>query len=370
MDDKVLTAVKKGVKFLLSQTKPHHTLYSPTEDWKHVDPFHAPFLIYTPAISTFQIRALALADELGIDTGGRIKQLAEVVLDERDRRGFWAFNGKENPLLCADLDDTSFALTALRYARINTDFPTIVERYWYKDEGYVTWLREDAIFPNDVDYAVNASYLHALRMYDKTDERLSMRLAQIVKDSTFVNGSIYYNSDMHFVYYLASAMEGVSNDTVNRLGRYLKNNISRFQRSGVIGSCLALSAGSMLGLGKERLKGLVGTVLSMQSKDGSWPVETFFTGGDVERRRLIAAFLMKEKMLKELKSRDKNKVAKIYEIIKHRILSPMGTTGVAGEKIASMMMGIYIPDFPNTTSYYGSQGLSTALCIEALARTQ
>ena len=241
------------------------------------------------------------------------ERAAGYLLAQQRSGGVWAYYGHGTEIdISPDVDDTSVSWAALQRAGATIP-PVVLEilRGSRNERGlFNTWIGDPANWINidsrDIDTVVNLNALLLFGlMHEKIDSVCKFELEQIENDG-FRRGTVYYSSPLMFVH-----------------------AFSRAYREGDV-ACL-----------QNAVPKIRGAMLSIQNKDGSWgnDLETAF--GAVTLLNLGYRGDALERAVKAILARQ---------------------SGDGGWALAPAYRGAVAP------LNYGSRAVTTAVCIEALAK--
>jgi hypothetical protein len=274
-------AVRNGCAFLVEAQLPHGEFPA----YIATDPFlkRNCELNSTPFVTTFVLYALWFARDLPIShaVNGGLRFLTH----EQESDGTWRYASSLNPdraRLDADVDDTACASWILR--RHGVDFipnEHILRTNRRSDGLFNTWIRPDGQ-PNDVDTVVNANVVFYLG--DTADTALaSAHLVQLV-ESGRDSESFWYYEDLLTLYYAISRAAFHGARSLARLAPLLAEKVAaRENRAGWYGNELAtaLAACTLLNLDLTREPSLARAaeaLVECQQADGSWMRIPFYKG--------------------------------------------------------------------------------------------
>jgi hypothetical protein len=244
---------------------------------------------------------------------GTEERAASYLLAQQRSGGAWSYYGHGTEIdISPDVDDTSVSWAALQRAGATIP-PAALDpvRASRNERGlFNTWIGDPAKWINidsrDIDTVVNLNALLLFGlMHEKIDSVCKFELDQVESDA-FRRGTVYYSSPLMFAHAFSRAFREGNVDC-------LKNAVPKIRDS----------------------------VLALQNKDGSW-------GNDLETAFGALALLNLGYRGKELE-----RAIKI-------ILARQSSDG--GWALAPAYRGAVAP------LNYGSRAVTTAVCIEALAK--
>lgn len=234
----------------------------------------------SPFVTTFVIQSLGLLSPDGIEE--TVARALDFLLDEQDEEGLWRYwtrRSPKRPLVPPDLDDTSCASWVLSlHARRFRDNRAAVAANRDGQGRFLTWLTEGE---NDVDAVVNANVVLYLGDSPETEAACDY-LARQLGSAPPELGSWYYPDALALDHAVSrAAWHGVS-----RLRARRPDLLRRVaQRCGEAGSRrgpldAALAAVTLLNCEAQGplLDGQIDFILASQGADGSWPRAAFYSG--------------------------------------------------------------------------------------------
>jgi hypothetical protein len=279
-------------------------------------------------ITTFVLYSISFIDDQRVKD--MTKKALSFFLEEMEEPGVWRYwTSRNHKKIDPDLDDTACASYELR--KNNVPFKSNLEVILANrnNEGlFYTWLI-DSPEANDIDCAVNANVLLYLGENENT-KAVCNYLNNLVSSGQEGHCSLYYPDVFSFYYMFSRAyFNGVPSLAESR--DTIINKIIALQRDdGSFGSVLstALAACTLLNFkyGGEPLNKAIEYIINTQAEDGSWQKQAFYIGPD----RVVVTR--------------------------------------TGETLIFKLVPVSIMPMP--VLYYGSEELTTAVCIEALSRYQ
>lgn len=265
------------------------------------------FFDSSPFVTTFVLYSTSFVDDPKVK--GMTEKAISFFLDEMESPGLWRYwTSRNDKSIDPDLDDTSCISYIL--VRNEVPFESNLDVFLANkdDQGkFYTWVR-DPDRPNDLDCVVNANVLLYLGENEDT-KGTCQYLNTIVSDHQEDNCSPYYPDRLSFYYML-----------------------SRSYFNGI--SCLQVSRDPVV----ER-------VISAQKDDGSF-------GNDLFTALAVCTLLNFD-----------NQSPSAHKAVKY-ILNAQMENGSWSKSV------FFIGPAPSPYLYFGSEELTTAFCIEALARYQ
>jgi hypothetical protein len=244
-----------------------------------------PVVDSTPFVTTFVLQALnelPAADLEGLD--GTIERALGFLSGEQDEQGLWRYWTKLNPkrsLVPPDLDDTSCASwTLARYGRHARDCSALVAANRDGRGRFLTWVgppEED----NDVDGVVNANVILYLGGRPES-ARACEYLRSLIESPESELGSWYYPDPLaldHAVSRAAYHGEGPLRDCREHLLTRVSDRCATRPRArDPLSSALAAATLLNCEAEVELLDEQVDHILGTQCGDGSWPRLAFYSG--------------------------------------------------------------------------------------------
>lgn len=234
----------------------------------------------TPFVTSLVVHALANVDDPQADAV-RARGLA-FLRAEREPPGVWRYwHARTGRGIDPDLDDTCCAAFELRRAgdgELAADAAILANR---TPHGvFKTWLRAPAA-PNDVDSVVNANVLLYLGARAETMPAIDA-LCRIINAGAEGGTSSYYLDPLALHYMVSRAFHHGVRELASCRARILARLAERM-RSGSAGDPLAtaLAISTAINLDADRpgwLAAAVDTLLAAQAADGSWPAVAFYRG--------------------------------------------------------------------------------------------
>lgn len=250
----------------------------------------------------------------------------DFLLAEMQPRGLWKHWTRAHPFhhqLPPDLDDTSCASAALALAgRTFPDNRPLLLRNRDRRGLFRTWkltlaqlrhpLVSYAFFtktsarPFDVDAVVNANALYYLGLHDPDDlPEVSRHLVRVLREDLEAHCDKWYENSFAIWYFFSRALQRRAPEA----GELIVKKIAAMKPVGALDRALAVCA-----LRDWNQPADVAPLLAQQLASGAWPAAPLYHGGRARRRD-----------------------------------------------------GSFVPPHPDTP-HWGSEELTTAFCIEALAR--
>jgi hypothetical protein len=234
----------------------------------------------SPFVTTFVIQSLGLLSPEGLEE--TVAPALDFLLDEQDEQGLWRYWTRRSPrrsLVPPDLDDTSCASWVLsRHGRRFRDNRAAVAANRDRQGRFLTWLGEAE---NDVDAVVNANVV--LYLGDGPDTVAACdHLANLLASPPSKLGSWYYPDALA----LDHAVSRAARHGVTRLRACRPDLLRRVAHrcGGQDGHReplrAALAAVTLLNCEAEGtlLDGQIDLILAGQGTDGSWPQAALYSG--------------------------------------------------------------------------------------------
>ena len=307
MDERCAEAEKRGVEFLAANQRA--TGAFTTHEWRTLNP-DKKLTVDTPFTASQVLYSLTFCEDSS--TARAVSERAAAYLvGQREGPGIWRYQGR-NGWISPDVDDTAMALAALkRYGQPIAPEALVILRASRNEAGlFNTWVGDPStwkgIDSREIDPVVNLNGLLVFGFVrENLDEVCSYVLTQVESDK-FRRGSPYYPSPLAFTFALSRA--------------HLDGGVS----------CLAKAAPKIRTV-----------TLELQEKDGAW-------GDDFETAVGLLTLLN------------------------------LGERGDAVERAIGIIVARQMPDggWALAPAYsgdrgrwrYGSRAVTTALCIEGLAK--
>ena len=248
---------------------------------------------YTLFETTFVIYALVVAEIRGCEDV--MDRAAAFLLRQRDRRGlfrFWADAGTSRA--DCDLDDTCCVSWVVKtFTSMGSDLGNTDEilRNRRPDGLFETWVREGDV-ANDADAVVNANVLLYLGERAETLAVVSWLRDLLSRGPSW--GSYWYYVDAVALDYAASralahgctSLNGVRADIVARL-RKRRRLRGSFGHELATGMAVCALANCGLSIEDEAVRDGVEVLLGSQRADGSWGRRAFYAGPEPPERHQI-----------------------------------------------------------------------------------
>jgi hypothetical protein len=277
--DKVASAIEKAVDFLY-----HHQLsHGEFKTYISLDPKleNQYMLDSTPFVTTLVLYSINFVDCPEVS---EMTQKAMVfLLEEMKPPGVWRYwTSRARRKIRPDLDDTSCASFALKkhHPHIDSNIGIILANR--NEQGlFYTWINSRTV-QNDVDSVVNANVLLYLGEREETKTICDYLNHIVLNDQE--EGSYWYYLDHLALYYMMSRayFNGVS--SLRNARNALVNKItSQQQKGGLFGHELhtALAVCTLLNFEYDDsavLDPAIDYILHRQQEDGAWSSAAFYTG--------------------------------------------------------------------------------------------
>ena len=236
------------------------------------------------------VTAFVLYSISGIENE-KVKKMTEKAIDfllsEKEKGGIWRFwTSRNKKSLPPDLDDISTISFVLKSNRVNfEDNLELILKNKNKDGLFLTWIMEKKFEKNffwrlvkeDVDLAVNANVLFYL---GKEDPSVCSYINQAIKSGKVK--SIYYPSKFSIFYFISRAYKNKISCLLENREKILKFVLNSQKENGSFGNELetALALNTLFNFdyeGKEIDFG-IDFLLKKQSSKGCWKKAVFFLG--------------------------------------------------------------------------------------------
>ncbi|MBJ7614346.1 MAG: hypothetical protein DLM67_24705 [Candidatus Nephthysia bennettiae] len=236
----------------------------------------------SPFVTTFVLQSLRLLQAPGLEDAA--EKALGFLLQEQDEQGFWSYWTRESPkrsLVPPDVDDTSCASWVMsRYGRSFRDNRTAVAANRDREGRFMTWLGL-AEEENDVDGVVNANAVLYLGGGQETAAACEY-LARLVESPESELGSWYYPDPLSLDHAVSrAAWHGVSSLRGCRerlLARVSDRCAGAGHPQNALGAALAALTLLNCEAEVELLDRQIDVILSRQRDDGSWPRAAFYSG--------------------------------------------------------------------------------------------
>ncbi|CAG2158326.1 prenyltransferase/squalene oxidase repeat-containing protein [Cupriavidus numazuensis] len=235
----------------------------------------------SPFATTLVLQSLSFVRHASID-GMRSKAIG-FLLDEREEPGVWRYwSSRHGAPIDPDLDDTCCAAFALRQAgvdeqRLMSNVRCILDNR--HDSGlFKTWLRH-ADADNDVDGAVNANVLLYLGERPETVAARDIVIEAILADRED-EASWYYTSPLALYYMVSRAyFHGVTGFRTCRDAVIEKTRVhARGASQQPMSVALALCILANFGVQDRGIAAGIGLLLQQQDREGAWSRSAFYRG--------------------------------------------------------------------------------------------
>lgn len=235
----------------------------------------------SPFATTLVLQSLSFVRHASID-GMRSKAIG-FLLDEREEPGVWRYwSSRHGAPIDPDLDDTCCASFALRQAgvdeqRLMSNVSCILDNR--HDSGlFKTWLR-NAGADNDVDGAVNANVLLYLGERPETVAARDIVIEAILADRED-EASWYYTSPLALYYMVSRAcFHGVTGFRTCRDAVIDKTRVyARAASQQPMSVALALCILANFGVQDSGIAAGIGLLLQQQDREGAWARSAFYRG--------------------------------------------------------------------------------------------
>jgi hypothetical protein len=210
------------------------------------------------------------------------RRIKEILIKEKSKN--WSFNywlkdssKRKSEPYPDDLDDTFCALAALiRFKKTiikGKDLAKIINLLLIceKNEGgpYRTWIvpKEKSKNWSDTDLAVNSNTAYFLKLQKVKLKNLNNFIEDAIENNKIY--SPYYKGELPVLYFISRFYKG-------RYKKTLKQKLTKYLSAESSSLTLALAISSLIKLGYHIKTDWVKTLISKQSKSGSWPDEDFY----------------------------------------------------------------------------------------------
>lgn len=212
------------------------------------------------------------------------------LISERDEPGVWRYQGRKD-FVPPDVDDTSLAWAALN--RVNNPIPSealAAVRVSRNEAGlFNTWIGDPSTWSHidsrDIDPVVNLNALLLFGLAGEKIDRVCEYEVEQFEGEQFRRGSVYYPSPLAFLFAVSRTY---SEGKVNCFGRIISkipNAMTALQeKDGGWGTDYQTALGllTLLNLGEKGAaveKGL-NLLVSRQMADGGWAQSTIYSGAN------------------------------------------------------------------------------------------
>jgi hypothetical protein len=236
----------------------------------------------SPFVTTFVLYALALIDEPAALP--MLEKGIAFLISEQEPPGVWRYwTSRNSARIDPDIDDTccvSFLLQRM-VPSLAPDNRALLYRYRTDEGMYKTWLREPGA-RNDVDSVVNANVLLYLGETEETRQACETLCKHINEDAEAK--TYWYYLDSLALYYAVSRAYYHGVKGLERCRQaVLRKTLARQQPDGSFGDELSSSLAicTLLNLGVQERQALTPGfryLLGAQQEDGSWRRLAFYTG--------------------------------------------------------------------------------------------
>jgi len=308
---KIEDSINRAIDFLYKNQLPwgEFKTYAAWNPW-----FLAGSFDNSPFVTTFVLYSLKDIQDEKVKT--MTKKAIDFLLSKQEKGGVWRFwTSKNKKQIPPDLDDISTISFVLKLNNVNFDDNLqLILNNKNKDGLFLTWLMDEkykkSIFwrlvEKNVDCVVNTNVLLYL---GQNDPRVCSYINQIINSNKF--RSIYYPSKLALFY---------------AVSRAFKNNITCFEKS------------------KDKI---IKSILISEKKPGVF-------GNELERALALNTLFNFNYCGKEIDSG-------INYLLKNQL-----TSGSWEKAVFFLGPPFWFLPTPPRYRYYGSEELTTALCIEAL----
>jgi len=255
-------------------------------------------------LTSFILHSLKSVEEF-VETTKISRRAINFLLGEMEKDGLWRFYGK-NSRIHFDIDTTCCVLAVLKEYGIKMDYNSIASgllRYRNAEGVFNTWILD--VGPpfekkdNNIDWVVNANALFFYSILDQRLPEVDQYLIRVVETETFKQRSPYYESSLGFVYCFTRAYADGHNPRLSPAAAKIRDYLLGIKAEDIsYGNPLesALATVGLLNCSEDiaRATQAIEHLLSMQRKDGGWPIGTFFTGGPYKGRPLVKKYHIKE----------------------------------------------------------------------------
>ena len=282
---KIEDSVNRAINFLYKNQLPwgEFKTYASWNPW-----FFGASFDSSPFITTFVLYSLWNI------RGEKVKTITQkainFLLSEKEKGGIWRFwTSKNKKRLPPDLDDISVVSFILKLNNVSFDDNLqLVLNNRNKDGLFLTWIMEGEyknnifwrIVKENVDCVVNVNVLLYL---GKNDPQVSSYINLAINSNKF--RSIYYPNKLALFYMVSRAFKNDITCFKESKDKILKSTLNRQKKQGVFGNELetALALNTLFNFnyyGKEIDLG-INYLLEKQSANGSWKKAVLFLGPPV-----------------------------------------------------------------------------------------
>jgi hypothetical protein len=289
----IAESLRKGICFLLDRQLPSGEFG--TMRWKKPK-VEAALYVKSVFVTSFVLHSLR--EMVNFTQVKEISQQAiKFLLSEMEQNGLWRFFGK-NSHIHFDVDDTCCILASLKEWGVRMNYyskASLLLKYRNNQGLFYTWILDvDPPFEkedNNIDRVVNGNALFFYSLLDRPIPEVEHYLIQVVETGEFLQRSPYYDSPFTFIYCLTRAYADGCNSTLGSAVTGIKDYLLQAkERNKPHGDPLegALATVGLLNCGGKNteLTQEIEHLLSMQGKDGGWPMGIFFTGGPYTEYRI------------------------------------------------------------------------------------
>jgi hypothetical protein len=236
----------------------------------------------SPFVTTFVLYALELLDDPGL--GGMKRRAQEFLIHEMEPQGLWKYWTSKSPRkIDPDLDDTACASFALR--QVHPDIQAgrnidIILRNRNSEGLFFTWLPRPGDGYNDVDSVVNANVMLYLGEREET-MNVCDYLNAVIGENRESGSYNYYLDDLALYYAVSRAyFNGVRSLGASQ-DTVISRTTARRRDDGSFGNELstALAICSLLNYHCDQMDLInpaVEKIIDTQRPDGSWPKRAFY----------------------------------------------------------------------------------------------
>ncbi|WP_158616972.1 prenyltransferase/squalene oxidase repeat-containing protein [Corallococcus exercitus] len=236
----------------------------------------------SPFVTTFVVYALAMTEAPAAPL--MMKKGLQFLLSEQRVPGVWRYwTSRNGAPIDPDLDDTACVSFLLRMLapELAPDNRVLFSRFRTPEGLYKTWFRKPGA-RNDVDSVVNANVLLYLGETEET-RAASDWLCRIINEDTEAGTYWYYLEPLSLYYAVSRAYHHGATGLERCREAVLRKTLARQQPDGSFGSALSsgLALCTLLNYGVKDTEAVTrGTafLLRAQQEDGSWAREAFYIG--------------------------------------------------------------------------------------------
>lgn len=282
----IKVVLKNGLSFLCNRQLPSGEF--PTMTWERPNMQNASY-VKSVFLTSFVLHSLRQVENLP-NVGVMGQKAINFLLGETENNGIWRFHGKKS-YIHFDIDTTCCVLAALKEWEVEMDYYAIASRllrYRNVQGVFNTWILDiDPPFEkkdNNVDWVVNANALFFYSLLGKRLPEVEQYLLKVVETETFKQRSTYYDSPFSFIYCLTRTYANGHNLELKTAIAKIKDYLLSIRADDKLHSDMLQSALSTVGLlncgedGAESSRAIE-YLLSVQRRDGGWPMGIFFLGG-------------------------------------------------------------------------------------------